>query len=42
MLVTSNKAIGKWGNVFGDTMIAAAILDRPLHLSHVITIRGES
>jgi DNA replication protein DnaC len=42
MLVTSNKAVGEWGNVFGDAVIATAILDRLLHHSHVITIRGES
>ena len=42
MLVTSNKAVGEWGNVFGDAVIATAILDRLLHHSHVVTIRGES
>lgn len=42
MLITSNKAVGEWGNVFGDAVIATAILDRLLHHSHVITIRGDS
>ncbi|MCB8840246.1 IS21-like element helper ATPase IstB [Aurantimonas sp. VKM B-3413] len=42
MLVTSNRAIGEWGTVFGDPVVATAILDRLLHHSHVITIRGES
>jgi DNA replication protein DnaC len=42
MLVTSNRAIGEWGSVFGDPVVATAILDRLLHHSHVITIRGES
>lgn len=31
-----------WGEVFGDPVIATAILDRLLHHSHVINIRGES
>ena len=42
ILITSNRAIGEWGEVFGDATIATAILDRLLHHSHVVTIRGES
>jgi DNA replication protein DnaC len=42
MLITSNRAISEWGNVFGDAVVATAILDRLLHHSHVITIRGDS
>jgi len=42
MLVTSNRAVGEWGTVFGDAVVATAILDRLLHHSHVITIRGDS
>ncbi len=42
MLVTTNRSIGEWGEIFGDTVIATAILDRLLHHSHVLTIRGES
>jgi len=42
MLVTSNRAVGEWGSVFGDPVVATAILDRLLHHSHVITIRGDS
>jgi DNA replication protein DnaC len=42
MLVTSNRAVGEWGNVFGDPVVATAILDRLLHHSHVLTIRGDS
>jgi len=37
MLVTSNRAVGDWGSVFGDPVVATAILDRLLHHSHVIT-----
>jgi DNA replication protein DnaC len=42
VLITSNRAIGEWGEVFGDATVATAILDRLLHHSHVLTIRGES
>ena len=31
-----------WGSVFGDPVVATAILDRLLHHSQVITIRGDS
>ena len=42
LLITSNRAVGEWGNVFGDPVVATAILDRLLHHSHVLTIRGDS
>ena len=42
VLITSNRAVGEWGNVFGDPVVATAILDRLLHHSQVITIRGDS
>jgi DNA replication protein DnaC len=42
MLITSNRNISEWGTVFGDAVVATAILDRLLHHSHVITIRGDS
>jgi len=42
ILITSNRTIGEWGDVFGDPTVATAILDRLLHHSQVITIRGES
>jgi DNA replication protein DnaC len=42
LLITSNRAVGEWGSVFGDPVVATAILDRLLHHSHVITIRGDS
>ena len=38
----SNRAVGEWGTVFGDAVVATAILDRLLHHSHVVTIRGDS
>jgi DNA replication protein DnaC len=42
MLITSNRAVSEWGTVFGDTVVATAILDRLLHHSHVLTICGDS
>jgi DNA replication protein DnaC len=42
ILLTSNRSVGDWGTVFGDAVVATAILDRLLHHSHVITIRGDS
>ena len=42
LLLTSNRSVGEWGEVFGDAVVATAILDRVLHHSHVVTIRGES
>ena len=34
--------MGEWGSVLGDPVVATAILDRLLHHSTVITIRGDS
>jgi len=42
ILLTSNQSFGHWGEIFGDQVIATAILDRLLHHSSIINIRGES
>jgi DNA replication protein DnaC len=42
ILLTSNQGLGGWGQVFGDQVIATAILDRLLHHSTIINIKGES
>jgi DNA replication protein DnaC len=42
IILTSNKSYGEWGGIFGDPIIATAILDRLLHHSTTINIRGES
>jgi DNA replication protein DnaC len=42
IILTSNKSYGDWGSIFGDQIIATAILDRLLHHSTTINIRGES
>lgn len=41
-IVTTNKPLSRWGEIFGDPVIANAILDRLLHHSHVINIVGRS
>lgn len=43
IIVTSNKAFADWGEVFaGDPIMASAALDRLLHRSTVVNIRGDS
>ena len=43
LILTSNKAFGEWGEVFGgDAVMASAALDRLLHRATVINIRGQS
>jgi DNA replication protein DnaC len=43
IILTSNKSYGDWGTIFaGDSVIASAILDRLLHHSTTINIKGES
>jgi DNA replication protein DnaC len=42
IILTSNKSYGDWGSIFGEPIIATAILDRLLHHSTTLNIRGES
>jgi DNA replication protein DnaC len=42
MLITTNQVVTQWGTVFGDEVLAAAILDRLLHHSFTLMIQGES
>jgi DNA replication protein DnaC len=42
VIITSNRSYGEWGEVLGDNVVAAAILDRLLHHSVTINIKGES
>jgi DNA replication protein DnaC len=42
IILTSNKSYGDWGSIFGDPIIATAILDRLLHHSTTVNIRGNS
>ncbi len=41
-VLTSNKGFEDWGEVFGDDVMAAALIDRLLHHCHVVSIRGNS
>ena len=41
-IITTNKPFSEWGEGFGDSVLASAILDRLLHHSHVINIVGSS
>ncbi len=42
IILTSNKSYGEWGELMTDQVLAAAMLDRLLHVSTTINIRGES
>src|SRR3954468_16757254 len=42
LIVTSNKAFGRWGEVFGDDIVAAAMIDRLVHHAEVIALKGDS
>lgn len=42
IILTSNESLGAWGEVFGDPIISTAILNRLLHHSITVNIRGES
>lgn len=42
IILTSNKHFSEWGELLTDTVIATAILDRLLHHSHIINIRGKT
>jgi DNA replication protein DnaC len=41
-LITTNQLVTQWGTVFGDEVLAAAILDRLLHHSYTLLVQGES
>lgn len=42
MILTSNQSFGSWADVFGDRVIATAVLDRVLHHAITLNIRGNS
>jgi DNA replication protein DnaC len=41
-VLTSNKSFEQWGEVLGDDVMAAALIDRVLHHCHLVNIRGNS
>jgi DNA replication protein DnaC len=42
VIVTSNKPFGRWGEVFGDATVAAAMIDRLVHHAEVVSLKGDS
>jgi DNA replication protein DnaC len=42
LIVTSNKPFARWGEVFGDEVVAAAMIDRLVHHADVIALKGDS
>jgi hypothetical protein len=41
-ILTTNRGVGAWGEILGDTTVAAAMLDRLLHRSVVLNLDGDS
>ena len=42
LVVTSNKPFSRWGEVFGDPVVAAAMIDRLVHHAEVVSLKGDS
>jgi len=42
LIVTSNMAFARWGDVFGDDVIAGAMIDRLVHHAEVLSLKGDS
>jgi hypothetical protein len=42
MILTSNRGFSEWGDIFGDPVVATALLDRLLHHAIVVPIEGNS
>jgi len=42
MIVTSNKAFSAWGEIFGDEVVAAAMIDRLIHHAEIVALKGDS
>jgi len=40
--VTTNRPFEEWGNIFGDVVLASAIIDRLVHHAHIFRITGKS
>ena len=41
-ILTTNQVFSKWPEIFGDSVVTAAIIDRLVHHSHIIKINGKS
>ena len=42
MIVTSNKPFSGWGEIFGDDIVAAAMIDRLVHHAEIVALKGDS
>ena len=42
IVLTTNRGVAAWGDILGDTTVAAAMLDRLLHRSVVLNLDGDS
>jgi len=42
IIVTSNRGFEAWGEILGDQMVAAALIDRLVHHAHIVTLKGKS
>jgi len=42
MIVTSNKPFSSWGEIFGDQVVAAAMVDRLIHHAEIVSLKGDS
>lgn len=42
IIITSNRTVEEWPELFGDPLLASAALDRMIHHAHIITITGKS
>jgi DNA replication protein DnaC len=42
LIVTSNKAFSAWGEIFGDEVVAAAMIDRLVHHAEILALKGDS
>ncbi|MDT5175269.1 MAG: hypothetical protein QOG37_2520 [Mycobacterium sp.] len=42
LIVTSNKPFGRWGEVIGDDVVAATMIDRLVHHTEVVALKGDS
>ena len=42
IILTSNRGFEAWGEILGDAMVAAALIDRLVHHAHIVTLKGKS
>ena len=42
LMVTSNKPLSAWGEIFGDDVVAAAMIDRFVHHAEILALKGDS